>query len=245
MHNSIGVDFETNTKTIEFEDDRDFGISCMRNGIAALCIEQRSSGERRENIQKMVSEHTCHDAVCHALELGRTLTGERVWDVERGIDYLAERNDIDMSRIGLMGHSGGGTITMYASAILDRISFAMPSCSFCSFRDSIMNIYHCTDNYIPGLLKYAEASDIMGLHAPKPLVIVAGKNDELFPIEAVKKSFAEVKKIYYTAGAENNCHLVIGGDGHRFYADEAWRVMLKMIHSRQTVGKRQIELLPL
>ncbi len=232
MHNSIGVDFETNTKTIEIDGDRDFGLSCMRNGIAALCIEQRSFGERRENIQKKVSSHMCHDAACHALELGRTLAGERIWDVERGLDYLAERNDIDMNRIGLMGNSGGGTVTMYASALLDRIAFAMPSCSFCSFRDSIMSIYHCMDNYIPGLLKYAEAADIMGLHAPKPLVIVAGREDDIFPINAVEKAFSDLKTIYRAAGAEDNCCLVIGNGGHRFYADEAWEVMLKLLNKK-------------
>ena len=232
MHNSIGVDFETNTKTIKIDGDRDFGLGCMRNGIAALCIEQRSFGERRENVQKMVSDHMCHDAACHSLKLNRTLTGERVWDIDRALDYLDSRNDIDMDKIGLMGNSGGGTVTMYASALLDRIAFAMPSCSFCTFRDSIMNIYHCADNYIPGLLKYAEAADIMGLHAPKPLVIVAGREDDLFPIDAVKKAFSQLKTIYRAAGAEDNCHLVIGNGGHRFYANAAWQVMLKLINQK-------------
>ncbi len=230
MHNSIGVDFESNTQTIEVEGDRDFGLICMKNGIAALCIEQRSFGERRENIQKVISTHMCHDAVCHALELGRTLVGERIWDVERGLDYLAERGDIDMDRIGLMGNSGGGTITMYASALLDRIAFAMPSCSFCTYRDSIMNIRHCADNYIPGLLKYAEAADIMGLHAPKPLVVVAGREDDIFPIDAVEKAFADLKEIYRAAGAEDKCKLAIGEGGHRFYAADAWPLMLELIN---------------
>ena len=232
MHNSVGVDFESNTKSIKVEGDRDFGLGCMKNGIAALCIEQRSFGERRENTQKAVSDHMCHDAICHALKLGRTLVGERVWDVERGLDYLAERGDIDMDRVGLMGNSGGGTVTIYASALLDRIAFAMPSCSFCTYRDSIMNIYHCADNYIPGLLKYAESADIAGLHAPKPLVLVAGREDHIFPIDAVEKAFADLKKIYCAAGAEDKCKLVIGEDGHRFYADDAWPVMLELIKKK-------------
>jgi dienelactone hydrolase len=229
MHNSIGVDFETNEKTIEIDGDRDFALGCMQNGIAALCIEQRSFGERRENVQKVVSEHMCHDAVCHALKLGRTLAGERIWDVDCGLDYLAERGDIAMDKIGLMGNSGGGTITMYGTAVLDRIAYAMPSCSFCTFRDSIMSIHHCADNYIPGLMKYAEAADVMGLFAPKPVVVVAGKDDEIFPVEDVKKAFADLKAIYRAAGAEDNCQLVIGNEGHRFYADAAWPVMLKLI----------------
>lgn len=229
MHNSIAVDRENEKKKIDVEGDRDFAIGCMKRGIAALCIEQRSFGLRRELKQKAVSPHGCHDAVMHALKLGKTLAGERVYDVDRGIDYLATRNDIDMKRIGVMGNSGGGTITLYAAALLPRISFAMPSCSFCTYRDSIMSIYHCSDNYIPGLLKYAEMADVMGLFAPKPVVVVAGKTDGIFPIKSVRKAFRDLKAIYKAADADNNCHLVVGDGGHRFYADDAWPKMLKEI----------------
>jgi dienelactone hydrolase len=229
MHNSIGVNRENEMKKLKVEGDRDFAVSCMKNGVAALCIEQRSFGLRMEHVQKAVSSHMCHDAVVHALKLGKTLTLERVYDVERGLDYLATRKDIDMKRLGVMGNSGGGTITTYASALLPRISFSMPSCSFCTFRDSIMSIYHCSDNYVPGLLKYAEMSDVLGLFAPKPVVVVAGKTDPIFPIKAVKKAFRDLKSIYKSAGAENKCKLVVGDGGHRFYADDAWPQMLKLI----------------
>jgi dienelactone hydrolase len=197
--------------------------------VAALCIEQRSFGLRREQHQEQVSPHGCQDAVMHALMLGRTLAGERVFDVDRGLDYLASRGDVDMKRVGVMGNSGGGTVTMYAAALLPRLSFAMPSCSFCTFADSIMSIYHCADNYIPGILQYAEAADVMGLFAPKPLVIVAGREDAIFPLPGVRKAFRDLQKIYEAAGAKENCRLVIGEGGHRFYADDAWPKLLKMI----------------
>ena len=88
-----------------------------------------------------------------------------------------------------------------------------------------MSIYHCADNYVPGLLKYAEMADIMGLFAPKPLVIVAGEKDPIFPIAATRKAFRDLKRIYKAAGAESHCHLVVGKEGHRFYAEDAWPVM--------------------
>ena len=227
MHNSIAVRLEDETKPLDVAGDRDFGIGCMAHGCAALCIEQRSFGERKEKKQKKMapSGSGCQDAAMHALMLGRTLLGERVYDVDRGIDYLATRDDVDMKRIGVMGNSGGGTISVFSSALLPRISFAMPSCYFCTFRDSIMSIGHCVDNYLPGLLKYAEMPDIMGLFAPKPVVIVAGQHDEIFPIRATRKAFRDLKKIYTAAGARNRCHLVVGNEGHRFYADAAWPVL--------------------
>jgi dienelactone hydrolase len=229
MHVSIAVQRDDEALPFDVEGDRDFALGCMRRGIAALCIEQRSFGERREQRQKVVSPHGCHDAAMHALMLGRTLVGERVYDVDRGIDYLAQRGDADMRRIGVMGNSGGGTISLFSAALLPRIAFAMPSCYFCTFRHSVMSIYHCADNYIPGLLKYAEMSDLLGLFAPKPVVVVAGAEDDIFPIAGVRKAYQHLQQIYAACGAADRCHLVVGQGGHRFYADDAWPVMLAEI----------------
>jgi dienelactone hydrolase len=229
MHVSIGAEREDETRTMDVPGDRDFALGCMARGIAALCIEQRSFGERREQMQKQVSPHGCHDAAMQALLLGKTLIGERVYDVQRGIDYLATRRDADMRRIGVMGNSGGGTVTIYAAALLSHLAFAMPSCSFCTFRDSIGSIYHCADNYVPGILKAADMADILGLFAPRPVVVVAGREDDIFPIGGVRSAFEQLCRIYAAAGAAGACRLVIGEGGHRFYAADAWSVMLNIM----------------
>ncbi len=231
MHNSIGVQLDDEFKPKVIEGDRDFTIHCMKRGFAALCIEQRAFGYRAEKHQKIKSENmTCHDAAMHALMLGRTLVGERVYDVDRGIDYLQSRGDCDMKNVGLLGNSGGGTVTTFAAATLpNRIAYAMPSCSTCTYAQSIMSIYHCMDNYIPDLLNWAESGDVLGLIAPRPMVVVAGREDEIFPLPGVRKAFKQIKAIYKAAGAEQNLKLVIGEGGHRFYADPAWKAMLKLI----------------
>lgn len=229
MHNSIAVQKDDESQPAIVEGDRDFGIKCMERGLAAICIEQRSFGERWEKKQERLSGRGCHEAAMHALMLGRTLIGERVYDVDRAIDYLATRGDADLNRIGVMGNSGGGTISMFSAAVLPRLAFAMPSCYFCTFKASVMSIYHCTCNFVPGLLNVAEMADIMGLFSPKPVVIVAGRDDDIFPIEDTKREFERLKTIYEEAGAGEKCHLVVGDGGHRFYADDAWPVMLKQI----------------
>ncbi len=227
MHNSIGVDFQTNRKPIHAPGDRDFAIHCMKNGVAALCIEQRGFGERA--LKYRVDGPTHHDAesAYHALVLGRTLIGERVFDVDRGIDYLATRDDVCMDRIGVMGNSGGGTITTFSAAVLDRLNFAMPSCYFCTFEHSIMAMPHCPCNFVPGLLRQAEMAEVLGLFAPRPVVIVSGKVDPIFPISATRREFARLKAIYKAAGAPSACKLVVGGGGHRFYARIGWDAMSK------------------
>jgi len=228
-HNSIAVDREDNAQEIEVREDYDFGLGCLRRGVAAFCLEQRAFGERRERHLERRADHGCQDAAMHALMLGRTLAGERVFDVERAIDYLATRPEIDLTRLGVMGNSGGGTVAIYAAALSSRLAYAMPSCCFCTYRDSILSIRHCVDNYVPGLLTWAEMADVAGLLAPRPLVVVAGEQDAIFPIEATRRAFEALHRIYRAAGAEENCRLVVGPGGHRFYAEPAWAEMLPRV----------------
>ncbi len=228
MHNSIAVDLEDESRAITIEGDRDFGIGCMKRGIAALCIEQRGFGERRENRITSDGGQSCHHAAMAALHLGRTLLGERIFDVDRGIDYLASRGDMDTDRLGVMGNSGGGTVSLFSAAVLPRVKASMPSCYFCTFEASIQSIHHCVCNYVPGLMKYAEMGDIAGLIAPKPLIIVSGEDDPIFPIRASLAEFTRVEKMYAAAGASNNVRHVVGRGGHRFYADDAWKAYFEV-----------------
>ncbi len=230
MHLSIGVDAKSERRAIPIDGDRDFAVGCARRGIAALCLEQRSFGERAEREQKQTCPHnTCHDAAMHALMLGRTLAGERVYDVIRAIELLRQRPDLDTRRLGIMGNSGGGLISILAGALIPSIRFMIPSCALCTYRDSILSIYHCADNYIPGLYLEAEMADVLGLFAPRAVVVVNGRTDPIFPIAGARRAFRDLKRIYQAADAPDRCTHVIGPDGHRFYADLAWPRMLTMM----------------
>lgn len=230
MHNSIALDADERAP-IQPAGDRDFCINTMRAGHAALAIEQRGFGQRSEKHMTGVRPHhlTCNEASMVAISLGRTLLAERVFDVDRAIDYLAQRGDVDTKRIGIMGNSGGGTISLFGAALLPRLAYAMPSCYFCTFAASILSLHHCVCNFVPNLPNHFEMDDVAGLIAPRPLVLVNGKTDDIFPIAAARKAFRRLKKIYTAADAANNVRHVVGPEGHRFYADLSWPVMNQLI----------------
>lgn len=207
------------------ERDRDFAIQAVREGYVALAIESRAFGERAETLQERRSQNGCEDAAMHALLLGRPLACERAWDVSRAIDLLATLPEVDSARIGCMGHSGGGTTTFYAACVDNRIKLALLSCSFSTYADSIFRIYHCTDNFIPGILTVAETGDLAGLIAPRKLLVVAGRDDEIFPLEGVKRAFERAERVYAAAGVQENIRLVVGEGGHTFYAAPAWPIV--------------------
>ena len=56
----------------------------------------------------------------------------------------------------------------------------------------------------------------------RPLVVVTGTEDKIFPVNSAKACVAEGKKAYDALGAGDNIIHVIGAEGHRFYADDSW-----------------------
>ena len=127
-----------------------------------------------------------------------------------------------------MGNSGGGTTAFYASCLDERIKLSMPSCSVCTFEDSIIAMRHCCCNYIPNIRKYFNMGDLGALVAPRRLVVVCGTDDPIFPLSGVEKSFETIKGAYYRLGVPENTVLVKGKGGHQFYPDDAWPVVHKL-----------------
>lgn len=237
MHWSLGMKWEDEITPLPLENDRDFALGCLRRGIAAAVLEQRFFGERSSN-----ADHTpsCRYAAMQNLLIGRTTIGERVFDISQLLKYLSERGDIDFSRLGVMGGSGGGTAALFAAALLPQLTHAMPAIAFSSFRGSIGAMPHCACNYIPNLLRFGESADVAGLIAPRPVVMVNGRLDPIFPLAEAERQFARLQKIYAAFGAPGNCRLVVGEGEHRFFADIAWKNMLELFPVNST-HKKEVE----
>ncbi|MBQ3086356.1 MAG: acetylxylan esterase [Clostridia bacterium] len=204
---------------------RDFCIQAVQNGFAAVAMEQRCFGECGGT-----PNPDCQHTALTAIANGRTVIGERVWDVARLIDVIENRfPTVDKDRIYCMGNSGGGTATLYAAALEDRIKAAIPSCAVCTYSASIYAHRHCACNYIPQITQWFDMGDLCGLCAPKPLLIVSGREDSIFPIDGAVESYETAKKIYTAADAAEKVMHCIGPNGHRFYAELAWPAFIKML----------------
>ena len=226
MHISLGRTKYPNDDGA-FEGDRDFALEAVRRGFCAVTLEQRCFGERGGTPRP-----DCYGTAMAALLSGRTLIGGRVWDVMRLIDVLeTEFSGVcDVKKVYCCGNSGGGTATFYATALETRIKGAIPSCAFCTFAGSIGAMYHCSCNYVPGIRKYFDMAELAGMIAPRPLVIVSGAEDGIFPLDGARAEFARVKETYYAhSDRPGNAVHVIGDGGHRFYAAPAWEAFLHLI----------------
>lgn len=103
-------------------------------GFAACIYDPISQGERTQIPTTTNCAGHNRLGVLAAL-VGRSMAQFRIWDGIRMIDYLKSRPDIQKDRMGLMGNSGGGTMTSLIMAIDPRVTAAAPSCYISSLRE--------------------------------------------------------------------------------------------------------------
>ena len=226
MHVALGVaKTAADEKALSEWPHRNMTHRALREGRAALVIGARSFGE--SSIEGYGT--SCTEAAKIAIIMGRTLIGERVWDAMRILDVVSKHfPQVSLEGVMCTGNSGGGTATYYLACMDERITVAAPSCSVCTYEDSIAAMPHCLCNHIPSIRRYFEMGDLAALIAPRILIVAAGKEDGIFPIHGVNQCFERIKELYTYAGVPDRCALVIGEGAHLNYADLIWAKMYEM-----------------
>jgi len=215
----VGIDERGADRTDKAGYQHDFAIQAVEAGMAAVAIEPMAFGCRRDTItaRKGLTTSACQPTAGGALLVGQTMLGWRVWDVMRTLDYIATRPELDSSRVGCMGISGGGTVTLFSTALDPRIRAAFVSGYLNTFRDSVGSLSHCIDNYVPGILNWAEMHDVAGLIAPRPLFVESGEKDDIFPIRASIESFTRAREVYNVFGVQDRIEQEVFPGEHSFW----------------------------
>jgi dienelactone hydrolase len=202
----------------------DFALQCAEHGYAAFAIEQMSFGYRRdaEAAKAGGGASSCTRDSMALLMFGETMTGWRVWDAMRALDYLTTRPEVDAKRLAIMGISGGGLTSFFTACLDTRLKAAVVSGYFNTFRDSILAVNHCVDNYAPGLLNVVEMPDMAGLVAPRVLFTESGAQDDIFPLPAFERAVTQAKTIYTAFGAPERFGSEVFPGDHHFHGKGAF-----------------------
>lgn len=209
---------------------KDFAVELVRRGFVTVAPEMLGFGDRKLQRDRD-GDNSCHNISTLLLAFGQTMAGYRVFEMIRCVDYLLTREDVDARRIGCMGISGGGLVCSFAAAIDERISSAVVSGYINTFEASILSIHHCVDNYVPGLSLIAEMPDVVGLIAPRPLLIESGRLDPIFPVQATLEAYLELRRIYAAAGApEGRLSLDLFDGGHQISGQVAYDWLAQQIN---------------
>ncbi|MFQ5809028.1 MAG: alpha/beta hydrolase family protein, partial [Armatimonadota bacterium] len=198
------------------------GILLAKNGMAALCPDPLGQGERKQILDDegrgqrgATTEHMI--AGVAPILLGKSVATYMIWDGMRALDYLASRPEVDASRIGCTGNSGGGNRTSYLMALDDRIVSAAPSCFITTTRrknespgpgDAEQNIH--------GQIAYGmDHPDYIIMRAPRPTLILSATQDYV-PIEGAWEAFRQAKRIYTRLGHAERVDMVETDEKHGF-----------------------------
>ncbi|MBL9138566.1 MAG: acetylxylan esterase [Verrucomicrobiales bacterium] len=172
-------------------------------GFVVLSYDPIGQGERLDY------RNVHHDAGYPLLLLGETIAGWMVWDSIRALDYLETRDDVDASRLGITGNSGGGLNTLFTSAIDARARAAVVVGFTFEFRHWLKFAgAHCTCTHLPGIFQHAEWFEIAGLVAPRALMMIQGEHDGSFPISGARSAARDTRAVYAALGASNQVRFV-------------------------------------
>ncbi|HUT22912.1 MAG TPA: acetylxylan esterase, partial [Sumerlaeia bacterium] len=198
-------------------------VLLAKNGFAALIVDPICQGERYQFLDASGKPATGGGTMAHTLlDVGAKLVGSgsvayEAWDNIRAVDYLVSRPEVDPTRIGCTGNSGGGTQTTFLMALDDRINVAAPAC-YLMTREAVFDTIgpadgcqHLANEGLHGI----EQGDYIAMRAPKPTIILAAERD-FFDINATSVAFREAKRLYAVLGFAARVDLFAADEEHGF-----------------------------
>ena len=194
-------------------------IGLVRRGYIVLSYDPMGQGERYQYWNFLQQETLLKDpdnqhamAGLQEILLGQNLARYFIWDGIRGLDYLVSLPEVDPSRLGVTGSSGGGTLTTYISMLDPRVKVA----SIVTFITSLPKKIEARsldrdadpEQDIPGLLAAGlDHTEFVGMIAPRPVLIGSAVRD-FFPIEGTRQTFAELQSLYKKLGVPERIKMV-------------------------------------
>lgn len=197
-------------------------LNFVKKGFLVFAFDPVGQGERLEyydpekgssTIGSSTREHSYPGA--QAFITGSSQANYMTWDGIRSVDYLLTRSDVDPSRIGITGGSGGGTQSAYIAAYDDRIYAAAPGNYITNFTRLLQSIgpQDAEQNLPRGLKMGIDHADLLSVRAPKPALIYATTRD-FFSIEGTWETYREVKAQYSALGTPDNFDITVDHAGH-------------------------------
>jgi dienelactone hydrolase len=191
-------------------------INLVKKGFIVFAFDPVGQGERIEYFDPAsgksvvggpTTEHSYPGT--QAFITGSSQARYMIWDGIRAVDYLLTRKEVDPSRIGITGRSGGGTQSSYIAAMDERIYAVAPENYITNFKRLLQTIgpQDAEQNMFNAISKGIDHPDLLIVRAPKPAMMVTTTRD-MFSIQGARETQAEVSAIYKAFGHGNDFIMV-------------------------------------
>lgn len=192
------------------------GIWFARNGYVCLILDTLQLGEIPGHHRGTFSE-----GAWWWNSRGYTPAGVETWNAIRGLDYLGSRPEVDASRIGVTGRSGGGAYSWFLAALDDRVKVVAPVAGITDLENYCVDGTvddHCDCMFLVNSYRW-DYPLLTALCAPRPLLMANTDADEYFPFTGVVRTRNVLKQVYDLYGAGANFGLVIAPGPHKDIQD--------------------------
>lgn len=159
-----------------------FGPALAARGLAVLAPDAISFEDRRSpscSVDPDDADWLQHyNAMAYRLLNGDVLMRKCLDDAQRAVSVLSGLPEVDEARVGVCGHSYGGSTALYLAAVDSRCRFACVSGALASLgarqRKGIgINVFEV----VPGLASLLDAEDLLRAIVPRPTFVVSATND--------------------------------------------------------------------
>ena len=183
------------------------GDMFARAGYVVICADAPLWGERgrKEGVDRQKYDIIAGNMMMY----GRDLSAFMTYDDIALTDFLATLPYVDSDRIGCFGFSMGGYRSWMLAALSPRIKASAVVCWMVTTDVQMTWNYGRKENggfanCIPALRQYLDYPHIASLACPEPMLVIAGKQDKLFPLPGVEKAFGIMHQVWDSKGVPQN-----------------------------------------
>jgi len=209
----------------------DYGRQLVRQGyvVAVPCLTP--FGDRLGKSPGKAD--ACADTFIRMSLLGKTLMAENLRDCLWSIELLARHPQVDADRLGCVGLSYGGRMTMLTAALEPRIKVCVISGALNVMQERISKPYSCGAQIIPGLLQYGDVPEIASLIAPRHCVWEAGSQDKLIDPLWADEILLRQRRAFKALNAVDRLSIDRFEGGHVWHGTGASVVLAKVLRPRE------------
>jgi dienelactone hydrolase len=199
----------------------DYAAELARRGHVVLAPDLRCFGERAD--WNPPDHYGCDTNLVHQVMGGWSPLTQNLWDLFRALDVLEDHPLVDAARIGTVGLSYGGTLTLFLAGLDTRVAASVVSGYFSSWAEAHKVPWNmCGSQVLSGMLGRMEHADLGALIAPRPLLIETGREDLLFPVAAAEEAVDRVRQVYGHLGAGDRLEHDVFDGGHQWHGVRAY-----------------------